>query len=284
MIQYYYVKTLSRITTALSDMFNDLVVKHYDDNGGVSKVISPVPFSFGPQDKFRMLRKEEESGKKYYLQLPKLAMTLDGFLYAANRVAGSKELRYQTNPDISMDDLVDFITDLNPVPYDLTYTLRITTESMDEYCQILENILPYFNPSQTLRIKEFPEVNIERDLNVKIDSTTIDYLDPQGENERRYVNGTITFIVEAYMYRPIDISKIIKSIRSNFYVNSYLETSGTSGVSNFRTESYETCGFTSLSAISAVPTSSYDYSGSFVGYNINTSGYIYYTTSSSSYH
>jgi hypothetical protein len=287
MRQYYYPKTIFNVTTALEDIFNDIIVKHLDDNGSISQTIS-VPISFGPQDKFRMLRKEGEAGLKYYLQYPKLALTLDGFLYAANRVAGSKEVRYMVNPSISRDALESFITDLNPVPYDLTYTLRISTESMDDYSQILENILPYFNPSITLRVKEFPEINIERDLNVSIAGTTIEYLDPQGENERRYVNGTITFTVEAYMYRPIDTSKIIKSIRASFFVNSFLETSGTGTSStsadiNVLTESYLVSGFQSLSALASIPTSSYDTSGYFEGYSLDTSGTIYYSLSAANY-
>ena len=218
MNQYYYPKTIRNITIAFTDLFNDLVVKRLNDSGIVEKEIE-VPIKFGPVNKFQQIIKETESGKQYYVSLPSLAVTLDGMTYASDRVTGAYEERYFHDADVGLDNLTDFITDVQPTPYDYSYTLHVLSESMDDFSQIMENILPYFNPELTLRVKEFDFLNWERDLEVVQNGITTEFLEPQAENEKRYVNGSISFIVKGYMYRPVTSAKVIKEIQSKYYIN-----------------------------------------------------------------
>lgn len=104
---------------------------------------------------------------------------------------------------------------------------------MDHLFQIMENILPFFNPTNHLRIKEFEFLNMERDLRVQLESTNLEYPKEMGEEESRYFNATISLNVHGYMYRPIDYAKVIKYIKTNYiYDGKNAETYSTSGLAN----------------------------------------------------
>jgi len=257
MNSYYYPRTIRNITLALTDLFNDLVVQRLDDSGILSKEIR-VPIKFGPVNKFSQLIKEAESGNKYYIKLPGLSVTLDGVNYASERATGVNEERYFYDVDVGLDNLTEFISDVQPTPYDFSYSLHILTESMDDFSQIVENILPYFNPSLDLRVKEFSFLNVERDLKVTQTGISTEFLDPQGENEKRYVNGSIQFTVKGFMYRPVSSAKVIKEIQSKYYVNGNdINTSG----SNILDLECSTSGFSDISAANEVSLSAYNTSG-----------------------
>ena len=83
--------------------------------------------------------------------------------------------------------------------------------------QILENILPYFNPNRNIRVKEFSFFNIERDLNVKLTGVTPVVTTDLTENDRRQVSCDIGLTVDAFMYRPFSHESIIKVIESKYY-------------------------------------------------------------------
>jgi hypothetical protein len=286
--QYYYPETVRGITVALLDVFNGIQVKRRDDSGNVVKTFT-LPITFGPAEKYHYLRNEDGEQKRYYLQLPRLAIALTGFSYAADRAVGVNENRFFFDEDIGLELSTQFTKDFQPTPYDLTFTLYIRTESMDDFSQVVEQILPYFNPSLHLRVKEFSTLNIERNLKVTIEGVTPDFLEVQEENQKRYVNGQINLSVNAYMYRPTTNAAIIKEIQSRYYINQFIETSA-SAISatetNLLTEQYNTSGHTETSAFPA--SSDFIVSGSLDGNygsnvpNISSTAY-YFTSASSNY-
>jgi len=256
---------MKRIITALTDMFNDLQIEVLDDNGAQSKMYR-VPITFGPVNKYQYLRDEDGQMKKYYLQLPRLALTLDGFTYAQERATGVNDHRNFFDGNLDLGSLDEFFDDIHPTPWDLNFTLHIRTERMDQFSQIIENILPYFNPSLYLRIKEFDFLNIERNLQVRIEGLNPEFTTEQPEDEKREVNGTINFVVESWMYRPITNQKIIKEIQTRYFTTHHSSTSAT----NTLQEQYNTSGFTSVSAVPDATT--YDFSGTFETKILDTSG------------
>ena len=269
--QYYYPETIRGITVALLDVFNDIEVRRRDDNGDVAKTFK-LPITFGPAEKYHYLRDEDGQQKRYYLQLPRLALALTGFNYSSDRSTGVNENRYFFNEELGLELSSRFTKDAQPTPYDLTFTLYIRTESMDDFSQVIEQILPYFNPALHLRVKEFTGMNIERNLKVTLDGVSPEFLDVQEENSKRYINGTINLTVNAYMYRPISDSAIIKEIQSRYFVNN--------GTSAIMSEKFNTSGHTETSAFPS--SSDYILSGSLDGsYSTvpNVSSTAYYFTS-----
>lgn len=221
------------MVVAVQTLFNHISIKRYDDDGNVVKTIDPIDLSWGPLHKYFIKRLEDGSSKRYYLPLPKMALTLTSFQYSSDRAISTNQLRDLYDQAIGIQNLDLFWNDVMPSPWDFSFQLSIRTESMQDLSQILEQILPFFNPSVYLRVKEFSFLNVERDLRVTLGGVSTEFLDEQDEENVRYVNATLDFTVDGMLYRPIKNSKVIREIISKygFYDDSVtLESFSTSGL------------------------------------------------------
>ncbi|MFW6219659.1 MAG: tail sheath stabilizer and completion protein [bacterium] len=245
MHKYYYPRTFKGITVALLDLFNDISVLRYDSEGN-SIGSKKVPLTYGPMEKYHLDRKEnhyydadnKEHNQRYYLQIPRMAIYMTGIIYNSERATSVNNWRYWFKESLELTDqqVDNILTDYQPAPYDYGFTLHIKCDDMLNLSQIFEHILPYFNPSLDLRVKEFSFLNIERDLNVRIDGVNPEYVDDQNEQDSRYLNATINLTVEGFQYRPIlRSSGIIKTINTK-----YLNYDTGSLYEGFNTSAYET--------------------------------------------
>ena len=282
-MEYFYPKTFKYTTTAILDIFNDIQVKIINKAGGTVKTINPVPITLGPGDKRFAYRKEGESAQSYYLQLPRIAVVPTGITYNRNRVKGANEKRYLYDSNSKLHDLDSFFTDAEPAPFDFTYNVELWAIGIDDFAQMVEQILPYFNPTLNLRIKEvFNEtLNIERNILVSMQGgVQFDFTMPQQENQRREIKGIIGITAEGYMYLPSTTTQIIKTIHSKYYLGSDMTDLESSAV--YLIEEYLTSGITATSAgtaiTSAIPNSD---TYSFSGYDESMN--IYWFTSASNY-
>lgn len=295
---YYYPRTIKNITVALLDLFNDIKVYKYDSSG-TSADDYTVPITFGPVEKEHLQRIEdheyivsandingykqvESYGNMYHISTPRMALVMNAIAYNSDRAYGVNEWREWFSetfvPGTNSDEI---LRDYQPTPYDMNFTLYIMADSMDYFSQIMENILPYFNPALYLSVKEFSFLNIERNLKVTMNGVVPEFISPEiSDDERRYVNATIDLTVESWMYRPFEYSKIIKVIESKYFVvdASSLAASAMSSTSVSSSEFnayvisadyFSTSGIPYTSAgnlpTSAIPpTSAYSYSGSYI--------------------
>ncbi len=281
------------------DLFNDLKVHKYTSTGAFVKEYK-VPISFGPVEKEHQNRIEdheyiasatdengyaqvESHGQRYWISTPRIALVMNGIAYNAERAYGVNEWRewFQEIIATSGVNVDEILRDYQPAPYDISYTMYIMTDSMDYFSQIMENVLPYFNPALFLRVKEFSFLNVERDLKVTMPGVVPEFISPEiSDDDRRYVNGTLDLTVEAWMYRPFEYSKLIKVIDSKYFVvdssSPAVSAMSATSVSSsdfdgivVSADYFETSGvlYTSDGTLetSAIPSSaSYDFSGTYL--------------------
>lgn len=299
MITYFYPNTMKNITVAMLDLFNDVPIRKLDINGNTVKEWY-VPIMFGGVDKVFKDRTENhyfetldlsgtiytpfedtstsaitdeyykttfiEKGKRYYETVPRMSMVMTGITYDASRAYGVNEWRSWISENTGIPEQA--FEDYQPTPYNIDFTLFIRADSMDYFSQIMENILPYFNPKLFLRVKEFSFLNLERNLPVSLVSISPEIVDELNNDAVRQINAQLNFQVEAFLYRPVTDAKMIKYIKSNYRFLDHNQ----GVVEGFSTSAYESSGGTPL-IISATPmTSAYDSSG--VGNN--GSEFVYY--------
>lgn len=261
---YYYPKTLSGITIALLDLFNDIIVKKYNAAGDVVDIID-VPIQFGPIDKTYTDRKRQEDSKHFYLQVPRMSLVFTGLGIAEERAAALNEERYWLDAEVNLSGSDTLFSDLNPVPYNYFFTLYIRTDSMNDFSQILENTLPYFAPDQHLRVKEFSFLNVERDLTVKISNVGSELSDDLDQEGTTTIDANFDIQVEGFMYKPVSTSNLVNVINTNYFI---ADTSANTVVNSFSTS-----GFSAISDIPTTPSSAWETSG----YNIAND--VYFTHS-----
>lgn len=237
----YCPNTIRNIITALMTEFKNIKVRNFQS----SEVCTPlntidVPIKFGPQEKYHMMRLRDNSDQEeYYKKLPQMVLDWNNITFNGDRQVSTNEARHFYNKNLNIGDVSKFIEDVQPTAYDLGFTLDITTHSLTHFTQILESILVYFDPARSLRVKEFSFLNLERNLKVKLDGISQDFLTEQQEDNRRYVNGQITFTVESFLYRPLTDRGIIKEIRTSIYY-------GTSGGTTYTLGQEYTSGWDSI--------------------------------------
>lgn len=228
MFQYYYPRTTYGLVVAFQNLFNDLTIKRYDNNYVEVKEIE-VPIEFGPMDKKFKFKTEKEAGERYYLQLPRIAVTIGSMNYASDRTVGANEMRSWIKTD-DQGSLEALYNDIVPTPYDITFNVKIRTESFEDFSQVIEQILPYFNPSLTLRVREFPTLGddfiIERDINCVMSGVTApEFSEDQGPEDVRFVDGSIIFTAQANFYKRLKAGAgYIEKITSNVHFGENTET------------------------------------------------------------
>ena len=53
-----------------------------------------------------------------------------------------------------------------PVPYNINFTLYILAKNSDDALQIVEQILPFFQPDYTITMKDNPDMGTVKDIPV----------------------------------------------------------------------------------------------------------------------
>ena len=219
MMRYFYSSSIRRLLVAFMTTFSNVYVRRFDDSGlktkGHYKEIL-VPIKFGPMSKYFQRRTEDASGQRYYIQLPTMAVTFSSMSFDADRSTSPKQRRHLLPPSQYSCPL-NFLTDMMPTPWNINFNLDIKTESFQDFCQIVEQIVPWFNPSIYIRVKEFETVNLERDIQVDLNGLSTDITEEVEEDSKRYVSGTLEFTAKAWMYKPIStIDDMIYNIHTHY--------------------------------------------------------------------
>ena len=93
------------------------------------------------------------------------------------------------------------------------------TKNSDDGIQIVEQILPYFQPEYTVSIKEVPEMDTIRDVPVVLNSISYEDTYAGDFTERRAIIYTLNFTAKAYVYGPVTTAKPITKVQVDTYDN-----------------------------------------------------------------
>jgi hypothetical protein len=104
-----------------------------------------------------------------------------------------------------------------PAPYNMGIALYLYSRNQDDALQVVEQILPYFNPDFNLTLKAVPELNIKHDLPILLDNVSHQD-DYEGDfMSRRMIIWTFNFTLKLNFYGPADRQGIIRTAIANTY-------------------------------------------------------------------
>ena len=97
-----------------------------------------------------------------------------------------------------------------PVPYNMEFELGIIAKSQDDGLQILEQILPYFQPNFNITLNMIPGMNEKKDISIILNN--VNYEDEWEDDfmSRRSIVWTLNFTAKSYIYGPFNQADIIK--------------------------------------------------------------------------
>ena len=213
--QQFYHETIRKVIVAFGKMFNNISIVRKDNSGAIVQSMK-VPLAYGPRQKFlTRLRDDPDLAKQVAVTLPRIGFEIQNLTYDPSR----KLNRVQKFKKIKGSDSKRLDSQYMPVPYNLGIELYVLSKSSDDALQIVEQILPYFQPDYSITIHDMPDMSIKRDVPIILES--INYTDDyQGDFEsRRAIIYTLGFTAKFYLYGPVTSQKIIKTAQVDQYTD-----------------------------------------------------------------
>ena len=90
-----------------------------------------------------------------------------------------------------------------PIPYNVDFEVSIIAKNQDDGLQIIEQILPFFQPTLNITITLNQELGEKKDFPVTLNSVSYED-DYEGDYlTRRTLIYTLSFTVKTYLYGPV---------------------------------------------------------------------------------
>lgn len=205
---YSYHEIFRKTIVAFGTLFNNIELRR-------SNEVMKVPLAYGPKQKFlaRLDQNPDPTNKRVQLTLPRISFEINGITYDSGRkVSPTQKIKIAKDTDENKNVYM-------PVPYNLSFELAIISKTQEDGLQILEQILPYFQPHYNLPIKLLESMNETKDVPVLL--TSVDYEDDyEGDfATRRAIIYTLQFTVKTYLYGPVTDAKTIKKTITDIYTD-----------------------------------------------------------------
>lgn len=199
MFEYFYHEILRKTVISFGTLFNNISIKHKNNAGQVTSEIK-VPLAYGPSQKFLIrLEQSPDLNKPIQITLPRMSFEFIGLNYDSSR----KVTTTQTFIVPSSSDKKQEKKTYMPVPYNMQFELNIMTKLNDDMLQIIEQILPYFQPSYNLSVNLVEEIGEKRDIPIVLEGITMND-DYEGDfSTRRSLTYTLRFTAKTYLFGPV---------------------------------------------------------------------------------
>ena len=211
MFEYFYHEILRKTVISFGTLFNDINIKKTDSSDNVTSVVK-VPLAYGPMQKFlARLEQSEDLNKATQITLPRMSFEMTGISYDSAR----KVTTTQTFLAGTKDDGSDIRKNYMPVPYNVDFELSIYTKINDEMLQIVEQILPYFQPQYTMTVNLVDTIGEKRDVPVILNSISMDDQYEGNFESRRSLIYSLRFTAKTYIFGPISTGAATDIIRKS---------------------------------------------------------------------
>ena len=214
--QQFYHETIRKIIVAFGTTFNNVQLVRKDNSGNITQSMK-VPLAYGPKEKFLVrLRADADLSSKVAITLPRIGFEIQNLAYDGTRKLSRVQKFKKVNTGNNTRTLD---TQFMPVPYNLDIVLYVLAKQSDDALQIVEQILPYFQPDYTITVNDMADMGIKRDVPIILNS--ISYEDNyEGDfDQRRALIYTMNFTCKFYLYGPVTSSNIIRTVQADQFAD-----------------------------------------------------------------
>jgi hypothetical protein len=212
---YYYHHIIRKTIIAFGTVFNQIYIKHQDANDQPYSELR-VPLAYGPMQKFlARIEQQADLNKPVQTTLPRMSFEMTSIRYDPTR-------KVTVTQSFKASDGQNLKKVYMPVPYNIGFELSIFAKLNDDVLQIIEQILPYFQPAFTLTVDLVDSIGEKRDIPLNLDDISFrdDY---EGDfSERRALIYTLKFTAKTYLFGPIADSTdgLIRKVQVDVYTSS----------------------------------------------------------------
>lgn len=216
MFEHFYHEILRKTIISFGTLFNNITIQKKDASDTDFSVMK-IPLSYGPTQKF--LARLEQSGdlnKSTAMSLPRMSFEFIGLTYDSSRKVTSTQKIAVKDPDTQKKVNKVF----TPVPYNMQFELSIMSKLNDDALQIVEQILPFFQPAFNLSVELIDQIKEKRDIPIILENITMQD-DYEGDySTRRVLLYTLRFTAKTYLFGPVTRVEPIKQATLSYYTDS----------------------------------------------------------------
>ena len=216
---YFYHEILRKTVIGFGTLFNDINIRHRDASGTSFSNLK-VPLAYGPIQKFlARIQQQPNLDREIALTLPRLSFELTGLQYDPSRKTGVTQT-FIANQGGNVKKVY------MPVPYNVTFELNVISKLNDDSLQIIEQILPYFQPSFNITINLISAIGEKKDVPIVMESITQNDQYEGGFDSRRLIIHTLRFTAKTYLFGPVADSTdgLIKRVDVDYYTSTNIKT------------------------------------------------------------
>ncbi len=216
---YFYHEILRKTVIGFGTLFNNINIRHKDASGTNFSVLK-VPLAYGPMQKFlARIQQQPDLDRETAITLPRLSFEMQGIQYDPTRKTGIAQTFLTKNGTNAKRVYM-------PVPYNIGFELSVMAKLSDDALQILEQILPYFQPSFNITVNLISSIGEKKDIPIVLES--INYSDQYegGFESRRTIVYTLSFVAKTYLFGPVaeNPEGLIKKVDVDYYASTNTKT------------------------------------------------------------
>jgi len=208
---YYYHEIVRKTIIGFGTLFNSIFIKHEaKDDSTLDE--TKVGLAYGPQQKFfAKIREQANLTKAIAITLPRMSFEMTSIQYDPSRKSGITQT-------FKASDGTNLKKVFMPIPYNIGFELSIFSKLNDDALQIIEQILPYFQPSFNITINLVSSIGEKRDVPIVLDN--ISFRDEyEGDFQTRTaLIYTLQFTAKTYLFGPVAATSdgLIKKVQVDY--------------------------------------------------------------------
>jgi len=210
---HFYHATMRKSVAVFGTLFNNLRVIRKAADGSVLNQVR-VPLAYGPKQKF-LARLDQETGfdAPMAIKLPRMAFEITGLNLDTTQKLQKRNVISETHAsDITKKKTIKHYTS-----YNIEMSLYIMAKNQDDGLQIVEQILPYFQPDYNVTITPVTGFNYKQDVSVVLGNVAIDDQYEGDFVERRVLIYQLDFTMKMKFFGPTSDTNIIREINLDFH-------------------------------------------------------------------
>lgn len=213
----FYHEHVRKAIIAFGTIFNNINIERKNASDQLIQTLR-VPLAYSTKQKF-LSRIEQiptvESRGEVAIVLPRMGFEIVGLTYDPTRKVSVIQQHRKTDSSDALSVKSQFVS----TPYDLTMSLYIFAKNQDDGLQILEQILPYFNPDFNITVNDLPEMGIKRDIKIVLDGVGYEDNTAGAFADRQSIVWSLNFTMKLNFYGHVGDQNIIREAIATVYQN-----------------------------------------------------------------
>ncbi len=210
---YFYNETIRKTVIAFGTLFNNIKIKKFASDGKAISQIK-VPVAYGPMQRF-LARIEQQANfdDNVAITLPRISFEITSYSYDPSRKSSPITKFTGKGSDKTKHKKI-FL----PVPYEIGFRLSFATKLQDDALQIVEQILPHFQPSYNVTVNMLEGVEEKRDIPFTLANVSFSDEYEGDFSTRRFIQYDLDFVAKTYFYSevPTDEAGVIKKVQVDY--------------------------------------------------------------------